>query len=432
MYTEIYKILEFMLKAVLHIWPYLLVTIPISVAISMTGASKYINKIFTGNPNASILLAALIGAFSPFCSCGVIPVVAALLISGVPLAPVMTFWIASPSMDPEMFFLSVGMLGWNLAVWRLASTVLLSLSAGYITNYLVKREMLGKSYIRTNDYNRKIPTLTELAKRMTKAGGEILVKTFRKPDLLPIIAASAENVNTEDILSENSSCGCGGGLQIKANSNSNSYSEGAKPNGNANSCCASSQIKANSSSCCGDSQTKGNAKQCCSSESKGEDSNRVNKEPGDLSSQKCSCGKSEEKFFNKLVREVGKSTLMVSRFMLIAFFLEALIVLYVPQDLIISLMGKNNVWSVFWAALIGVPVYTSNITALPMISGLMQQGLSPAAALAFLISGPITTIPAMSAVWGITTKKVFYLYVSFAFLGALFFGYLLYFVSILL
>lgn len=417
MYTEIYKILEFMLKAVLHIWPYLLVTIPISVAISMTGASKYINKIFKGNPNASILLAALVGAFSPFCSCGVIPVVAALLISGVPLAPVMTFWIASPSMDPEMFFLSVGMLGWNLAVWRLASTVLLSLSAGYITNYLVKREMLGKSYIRTNDYNRKIPTLTELAKRMAKAGGEILVKTFRKPDLLPIMAVSAENVNTEDILSENSSCGCGGGLQI--NANSDSCCEGAKTNTNFNFCCEGSQ-------------TKVNAKQCCASESKGEDTSRGNKESGDLCSQKCSCGKPEEKFVSKLVREIGKSTLMVSKFMLIAFFLEALIVLYVPQDLIISLMGKNNVWSVFWAALIGVPVYTSNITALPMISGLMQQGLSPAAALAFLISGPITTIPAMSAVWGITTKKVFYLYVSFAFLGALFFGYLLYFVSILL
>lgn len=407
MYTEIYKILEFMLKAVLHIWPYLLVTIPISVAINMTGASKYINKIFKGNPNASILLAALVGAFSPFCSCGVIPVVAALLISGVPLAPVMTFWIASPSMDPEMFFLSVGMLGWNLAVWRLASTVLLSLSAGYITNYLVKREMLGKSYIRTNDYNRKIPTLTELAKRIAKAGGEILVKTFRKPDLLPIMAVSAENVNTEDILSESSSCGCSGGLQINANSDSI---------GN---------------SCCGESQTNGDAKQCCPSDSIGEDNYSRKTEPEDHSSQKCSCGKPEEKFVNKLTREIGKSTLMVSKFMLIAFFLEALIVLYVPQDLIISLMGKNNVWSVFWAALIGVPVYTSNITALPMISGLMQQGLSPAAALAFLISGPITTIPAMSAVWGITTRKVFYLYVSFAFLGALFFGYLLYFVTIL-
>ena len=63
-------------------------------------------------------------------------------------------------------------------------------------------------------------------------------------------------------------------------------------------------------------------------------------------------------------------------------------------------------------------------SALPMISGLLAQGMSPAAALAFLISGPITTLPAMAAVWGIAARRVFALYVSFAFFGAIFFGYL--------
>jgi uncharacterized membrane protein YraQ (UPF0718 family) len=75
--------------------------------------SKYIKRAFDAKPITAILLATIVGAFSPFCSCGVIPIIAALLISGVPLAPVMSFWIASPSMDPEIFFLSVGTLGWN-------------------------------------------------------------------------------------------------------------------------------------------------------------------------------------------------------------------------------------------------------------------------------------------------------------------------------
>ena len=35
--------------------------------------------------------AALFGSLSPFCSCGVIPIVAGLLGIGVPLAPVMAF-----------------------------------------------------------------------------------------------------------------------------------------------------------------------------------------------------------------------------------------------------------------------------------------------------------------------------------------------------
>ena len=56
------------------------------------------------------------GALSPFCSCGVIPLIAALLAMGVPLAPVMAFWLASPLMDPSMFFLTAGTLGVGFAV----------------------------------------------------------------------------------------------------------------------------------------------------------------------------------------------------------------------------------------------------------------------------------------------------------------------------
>ena len=50
-----------------------------------------------------IVIASLGGALSPFCSCGVVPLVAGLLAAGVPLPVVMAFWLSSPLMDPEMF-----------------------------------------------------------------------------------------------------------------------------------------------------------------------------------------------------------------------------------------------------------------------------------------------------------------------------------------
>ena len=113
MMEQIIKIAEFIINSFVHIWPYLLVTIPLAVIVQITGAAKFINKAFSKNPIISILLATIVGAFSPFCSCGVIPVITSLLIGGVPLAPVMSFWIASPSMDPEIFFLSTATIGWN-------------------------------------------------------------------------------------------------------------------------------------------------------------------------------------------------------------------------------------------------------------------------------------------------------------------------------
>ena len=74
------------------------------------------------------------------------------------------------------------------------------------------------------------------------------------------------------------------------------------------------------------------------------------------------------------------------------------------------------------AAVVGVPLYTSNLTALPLVGALVARGMNPSAALAFLIAGPTTTIPAMAAVWGLVRRRVFVLYVGFALGGAITLG----------
>jgi uncharacterized membrane protein YraQ (UPF0718 family) len=58
-----------------------------------------------------------------------------------------------------------------------------------------------------------------------------------------------------------------------------------------------------------------------------------------------------------------------------------------------------------------------------MISGLLTQGMNPAAAIAFLIAGPTTTLPAMAAVWPLVSRRVFVLYVSFSLFGAALTGF---------
>ncbi|MCP4661072.1 MAG: hypothetical protein GY856_37190, partial [bacterium] len=48
-----------------------------------------------------------------------------------------------------------------------------------------------------------------------------------------------------------------------------------------------------------------------------------------------------------------------------------------------AMLGAENPLAILTAALIGVPVYTTNLAALPMVAGLLAQGMDPAAALAF-------------------------------------------------
>jgi uncharacterized membrane protein YraQ (UPF0718 family) len=61
---------------------------------------------------------------------------------------------------------------------------------------------------------------------------------------------------------------------------------------------------------------------------------------------------------------------------------------------------------------------------MPLVGGLISQGMNPGAALAFLIAGPTTTLPAMSAVWGIVNRKVFAFYIGFSLISAIVFGYI--------
>lgn len=372
MFESILAITEFMINAFLHVWPYLLITIPPAVAVQMSGASKYINRAFAAQPIVAIFLATAVGAFSPFCSCSVIPVVATLLIGGVPLAPVMSFWIASPSMDPEVFFLSVAIIGWNLAVWRLVATLVLSLSAGFITHFIVQRGWLGTEILRSRH-----PATAQSGWTLLKQGWQSLK---RRLVFSPVLGFATGNTT----LATEAAC-CSDATEI-------TLADSWQPT-------ATATVSTSSCGVAG-----------CGSSS--------------VSTAENSCSPKLASFRQRLLSETWNATLMVAKFMALAFFLEALIVMYVPSEWIARLLGQQNQWAILMAALIGVPIYTTELTALPLVSGLLVQGMNPAAALAFLIAGPTTTLPAMAAVWGLTTRRVFFLYVSFALVGAIVFGYL--------
>ncbi len=354
MTTLLVIILDFMANAFVHIWPYLLITIPLAVAVNMSGASKHIKRAFDAGPIAAILLATIVGAFSPFCSCGVIPVIAALLIGGVPLAPVMAFWVASPSMDPEIFFLSVATIGWDLAVWRLAGTLVLSLSAGFITYFLIKTGWISSDVLK-NSTGSGQTKLRQLRDKVVSNVKSIFTGQKSAP-LVPVGALA---------------------------------------------CCADDSAQPGPFATAITHPAKGTAKETDS----------------------CGC-ENQQLFLKRLGKESLDATLMVVKFMALAFFLEALIILYVPQVWITGIMGKENSWAILTAAFLGVPVYTGTLSALPMVKGLLVQGMSPAAALAFLVAGPTTTLPAMAAVWTLVKPRIFMLYVSFSLLGAIILGYL--------
>ena len=67
-----------------------------------------------------------------------IPLIAAFLAMGVPLAPVMAFWLASPLMDPSMFALTTGVLGLEFAVAKTLIALGMGVLGGTVVHLIVR------------------------------------------------------------------------------------------------------------------------------------------------------------------------------------------------------------------------------------------------------------------------------------------------------
>src|SRR5262245_10248815 len=76
---------SFVARAVLGVAPFFALSIALTAYAKASGAENLVARAFTGRADVMIVAACLMGALSPFCSCGVIPVIAALLATGVPL-----------------------------------------------------------------------------------------------------------------------------------------------------------------------------------------------------------------------------------------------------------------------------------------------------------------------------------------------------------
>ncbi len=376
--NPIKEIAVFIMNAFVHTWPYLLVTIPLAVVVKLSGASRYIKKAFNYSPLVAVLLATVVGAASPFCSCSVVPVIASLLVSGVPLAPVMSFWLASPSMDPEIFLLSASTIGWDLAVWRLAGAFAMSLGAGLVTHFLQAKGWFGKELLKLSG-----PVLGRTrVESIFVSMGKWIRRRFRArlgpaPRSLCFEAAAMSSSGRIRGVSCKDSA-CVGSIKNPTGSNSSDIDCGAGP--------------------IAYQQTEVTCGTCKAPESTG--------------------------FWRRLAEESFEATVMVAKFMLLAFFIEALMVLYVPTEMITELLGSQSWFAIPLAALIGIPAYTSNLSALGFVGGLLEQGMSGAAALTFLIAGATTTLPAMAAVYGLASRRVFFLYILFTSAGALTTGFL--------
>ncbi|QXC52856.1 permease (plasmid) [Agrobacterium salinitolerans] len=294
--------LWFVLESVVDVAPTIAIGLVLSAWVAASGAGALTAKWFEGRPASTIVIASAIGSVTPVCGVTVLPLMTGFLAAGVPLAPIMAFWLSSPVTDPAMFAVTWAVLGPAFAIGKTVAAFALGIIAGAGTTAL---------------------TGTSMVQRPLRASR---------------IAASSE-------------CGT----------------------------CAPDGF-----------------------------SFRIWQESARM------------RVFRAELLSMAR---LIAICLTFAFAAEFLLHDLLPPHLLATYVGEDSIYAIPLAVMVGAPMYLDGYAALPLVRGLLDLGMSPGAAMAFLVSGGAVSIWGFMAVVAVLRPSTIVLFVTLAVVGSLAIGY---------
>jgi uncharacterized membrane protein YraQ (UPF0718 family) len=120
-------------------------------------------------------------------------------------------------------------------------------------------------------------------------------------------------------------------------------------------------------------------------------------------------------------REIGRRLV----FFFLAFTaIGYLVIEAIPTSWLVDYLGGDSMAAVPLAALLGIPAYLNTEASLPLVAGLMDGGMGPGPAMAFLVTGAGTSIGAITGLFVIARSRVVWLVVSLLLAGSLVLGWI--------
>ncbi|MEM5582620.1 permease [Roseibium sp. AS2] len=283
--------------------PIVVFGIVLTAWIIASGADSHVAGAFETRTPAAIVIAAAIGALTPVCGVTVLPLMTGLLAAGIPLAPVMAFWLSSPVTDPAMLATTAATLGLAFAVGKTLAAFALGIYGGAVTAAL-PRLVGNRPMLRDNALARN------LAARRCGSDRSFAPRIWRHKDRRHLFAGQAV-----------------------------------------------------------------------------------------------------------------ATTRLILLCLIPAFAAEYALNAAVTPGSLAAYAGADKWWSIPAAVLVGAPAYIDGYAALPLTRGLIDNGMSPGAAMAFLVSGGVVSIWGALAIFPVLALRPFLLYLLLAVSGSLFAGY---------
>ncbi len=390
------------LNTLAHNWWVLLISIVLAVALKTYVDTEKLAKFLTGKTRVSILASVAVGAFTPFCACGTMAVIVGMLTTTLPWGPIMAFLTSSPLMSPDGFLMISGLVSLRFAIALTIASLLIGLASGFATQWIEKH--------------------TDLLKNQARALGDA-----RNASCGCSGAEPGEQAASAD-------CGCAGAEPAKAAAKPACDCVSAKPaNAAAKPACgcvgakpAEPAVKAAGG--CAPAQTF--AAEPCGQCPEGEPDLSAALDGTCCAAMPRTGGTNIAEWLQKArlrefldgIVDLGLKQILLyfSLFIAVGYLVNA----FVPSSIVSALLGVNSFAAVPLASVIGLPLYLTTESSIPIIQSLMKSGASEGAMLAFIISGSATSAWVIAGLTTFMKKKALGLYVLYIVAGSILSGYL--------
>ncbi|WP_434798353.1 permease [Terrisporobacter vanillatitrophus] len=114
----------------------------------------------------------------------------------------------------------------------------------------------------------------------------------------------------------------------------------------------------------------------------------------------------------------------VYKYVLIGVGIGALIHNWIPQDMILSILGSKNPFSVLIAAVVGIPMYADIFGTIPIAEALFMAGVPMGTILAFMMSVTALSLPSIIMLSKVVKPKLLGVFVTIVTIGIIITGYL--------
>jgi len=296
-----------------------------------------VQSILSSRKGKGYVIAALLGAITPFCSCSTIPFLKGLLRARAGFGPMMVFLFSSPLLNPVIIGLFVVTFGVQVAAFYFSIALIVSVTAGYVLEKLgFERYVREEAYQDTGNTGGCATSCGEPVSADSGCGATSSTKTDKEEDSCcaetPVVSASP--------------CGA----MAMATEGACGAAPAAVPASAASSACCDSKPATKTS--CGDS-----------SEPKTTEPNR----------------------WMRIWQATWKDFKQVLPYLLLGITLGSFIYGFIPTDLIAQYAGEGHWYAIPIAAVIGIPLYIRAEAVIPLSAALVQKGMALGSVMALII-----------------------------------------------